>query len=153
MSDLQVVIFDINGQMFGADAAQVFQIIKYQEPTKIPKMPRFIDGILNFRDTVLPVINLAKRFDMGDIAINKKTKILVARIEDKYAGFIVNDVSEIIRFADNEIEPAPPMINAETAAYLKKVAVRGETLISVIDLERILNDSEIKKLSDSIKKA
>ena len=147
MSELQVVVFDVNGELFGAEASQVFQIIRYQEATKMPKMPKFIEGILNFRDSVLPVVNLAKRFDMGDIAVNKKTKILVTSIEDKFAGYIVNDVSEIVKFSDSEVDQVPSIINGETAAYLKKVARKGDKLISIIDLENILTASEIKKLT------
>jgi len=153
MSELQVVVFEVNGEFFGAEASQVFQIVKYQEATKVPKMPKFIEGILNFRDTVLPVVNLAKRFDMGDISVNKKTKILVTKIEDKFAGFIVNDVMEIVKFAESEVDPVPGIINGETAAYLKKVARKGDKLISVIDLENILTASEIKKLSNVNPKA
>lgn len=152
MDDIQVVIFDINGQQFGAEAWQVFQIIKYQEATKVPRMPKFIEGIMNFRDSALPVINLAKRFDMGDVTINKKTKILVARIDDNYAGFIVNDVSEILRFAGNEIDSSPIMMQTGAAEYLKKVAIRGEKLISIIDLEKVLNDNEVKRLSSTLKR-
>lgn len=150
MSELQVVLFDINGQLFGAEANQVFQIIKYQEATKMPKMPKFIEGILHYRDTVLPIINLTKRFDMGEILINKKTKILVTRIEDKYAGFIVNDVSEIVKFTEGEVDPAPAMLNSEASAYLKKIGKKGDKLISIIDLEKILNNNEVKKLSFKI---
>lgn len=153
MSDMQVVVFDISQQLFGAEAEQVFQIIKYQEPAKMPRMPRFLEGIINYRDTVLPVINLAKRFDMGELAVNKKTKILVARVEDSYAGFIVNDVSEIIRISDSEIEASPSILSTDVSAYLKKVAIKGDKLISIIDLEKILNDNEIKRLSRVAKKA
>ncbi len=148
MSELQVVVFEVNGEFFGAEASQVFQIIKYQEATKVPKMPKFIEGMLNYRDTVLPVVNLAKRFDMGDIAVNKKTKILMTRIEDKFAGFIVNDVSEIVKFNENEVDPVPNIINVETSAYLKKVARKGDRLISIIDLESILTADELEKLSN-----
>ncbi len=153
MSELQVVVFEVNGEFFGAEASQVFQIIKYQEATKVPKMPRFVEGMLNYRESVLPVVNLAKRFDMGDIAINKKTKILVTKIEDNFAGFIVNDVSEIVKFSENEVDPTPDIISGETAAYLKKVARKGEKLISIIDLENILTAGEIKKLSNVNAKA
>lgn len=151
MGGIQAVIFDINGQLFGAEASQVFQIIKYKEATKVPKMPKFIEGILNFRDSALPVINLAKRFDMGETTINKKTKILVTRINDNYAGFIVNDVSEILQFAENEINAAPAIMFTEASQYLKMVAIKGEKLISIIDLEKVLNESEIKKLSSTLK--
>ena len=83
MSEMNAVIFNLNDQLFGAEASQVFQIIRYQEPSKMPKMPRFIEGIINYRDTVLPVINLAKRFDLGDMDKTKKTKILVTKLGEK----------------------------------------------------------------------
>lgn len=147
MSELQVVVFELKGQLFGAETSQVFQIIKYNEPEKMPKTPKFIDGILSYRDTVLPVINLAKRFDMGETAVTKKTKILVTRIGDKYAGFIVSDVTEIARFAEEDVSVTPPVMNRETEAYLSKVGRKGDKLISIVDLQKILSEAEIKKLS------
>lgn len=152
MSELQVVVFSLNGQLFGAEASQVFQIIKYQETAKVPKMPRFLEGILNYRDSVLPVINLARRFEMGELEITKKAKILVTKIEDKLAGFIVNDVTEIMKFADEDIESAPLIMSSEVGAYLKKVAKKDDKLISIIDLEKVLNDKEIKRLSVNLPK-
>lgn len=147
MSELQTVVFSLNGQLYGAEASQVFQIIRYQEVTRIPRMPKFIEGIIEYRDSVLPVINLARRFETGESEINKKTKILVTRMDEKLAGFIVDDVSEIIRFSDEDIEPAPLLINSEAGAYLKKVGKKDGKLISIIDFERVLSDGEIKRLS------
>lgn len=153
MSELQTVVFNLNGQLFGADASQIFQIIKYQEVTKVPGMPKFIEGIINYRGFVLPVINLARRFDTGEIEVTKKTKILITRIDGKFAGFIVNDVSEIIKFSDGDIEPAPLIDNSEVSAYLKKVGKKGDKLISIIDFENVLNNNEIKRLSVKPSKA
>jgi purine-binding chemotaxis protein CheW len=147
MSELQVVIFDLNGQLFGADTSQVFQIIKYNNPEKMPKMPKFIEGMISYRDTVLPVINLAKRFELGETAVTKKTKILVTRIGEKYAGFVVSDVTEIARFAEEDISATPPVMNRETEAYLSKVGKKGDKLISIVDLHKILSEAEVKKLS------
>lgn len=147
MGELQTVIFSLNGQFYGADASQVFQIIKYQEMTKVPRMPKFIDGIINYRGAVLPVINLNKRFDMGETDISKKTKILVTKMGEKFAGFIVNDVNEIVKFTDEEIEPAPPIIYGDGCTFLSKVGKKGDKLITIIDLEKVLNDNEIKRLS------
>lgn len=153
MSDIQLVVFDVGGQVFGAETEQVFQIIKYQETTKVPRMPRFLEGIITYRDTFIPVVNLVKRFDMGELMVSKKTKILVTQLGDKYAGFIVNDVSEILRISDNEIEASPAILGSDVSAYLKKVAIKGDTLISIIDLEKVLNDNEVKRLSKVVKKA
>ena len=150
MSELQVVIFSLNGQLFGAEASQVFQIIKYQEVVKIPRMPRFMEGILNYRDTVLPIISLNKRFDLGETVFGKKTKIIVTNIKGSFAGFIVNDVIEIAGFTDNNLVPVPTVGNTEFAAYLKNVGKKGERLISIIDLDKVLEDTEIKKLSINI---
>ncbi len=74
MSELQMVVFSLNGQFYGAEASQVFQIIRYQEVTKVPGMPRFIEGIINYRGSVLPVINLNKRFELGELNVTRKTK-------------------------------------------------------------------------------
>ena len=153
MSEMNAVIFNLNGQLFGAEASQVFQIIRYQEPSKMPKMPRFIEGIINYRDTVLPVINLVKRFELGDAPVSKKTKILVTKIGDRYAGFIVNDVTEIMRFEEGEVEQAPSVVNMGTAAYIKKIGKKGEKLYSIIDLENILGEAEKKRLPTSGPKA
>ncbi len=147
MSELQVVVFSLNGQIFGAEASQVFQIIRYKEVTKIPKMPEFIEGILNYRGSVLPVISLNKRFELGDNAIGKKTKIIVSNIEGKLAGFIVNDVIEIARFNDGDIEPSPISVSYGAASFLKKVAKKGNQLISIIDLNNVLDEPEIKGLT------
>ena len=147
MSELQTVVFSLNGQFYGAEASQVFQIIRYQEVTKVPRMPKFIEGIINYRGSVLPIINLNKRFELGELDINKKTKILVTKLGDKQAGFIVNDVTEIIKFSDEDIEPAPSLIYGEANSFLTKVGKKGDMLVSIIDLEKILKDNEIKRLN------
>lgn len=79
MSELNAVIFNLNGHLFGADALQVSQIIKYQEPARIPRMPSFIEGVINYRGRVLPVINLVKRFELGKMDVNKKPRSLLRR--------------------------------------------------------------------------
>lgn len=146
MSELNAVIFSLNGQLFGAETSQVFQIIRYQEPMKMPKMPRFIEGVLNYRDSALPLINLVKRFELGEFSANKKTKILVVRIADKFAGFIVTDVMEIMRFSDSEVEMTPQVVVGGAETYMKKICRKGDRLFSIIDLEKILDTGEIKRL-------
>lgn len=148
MGELQTVVFSLNGQYYGAEASQVFQIIRYQETTKVPRMPKFVDGIINYRDMVLPVINLNKRFEIGELVITRKTKILVAKMEDKLAGFVVNDVSEIVKFSDDELEPAPNVVYGDSSKFISKIGKKEDRLITIIDMEKILSDSEIKRLKN-----
>lgn len=147
MSEQQTVVFNLKGQLFGADASQVFQIIRYQEVTKVPRMPRFLEGIINYRGDVIPVVSLIKRFDMGEDTITRKTKVLLTRIDGKLAGFMVDDVAEILRFTEEETEPAPGLLYGEAGTYLKNVGKKGDKLVSIIDLSKVLNDSEIKRLN------
>lgn len=150
MSELQVVVFSLNGQFYGAEAFQVHKIIKYQEPVKVPNMPSYIDGIIKYRDSVVPVIDLVNRFDLGKTEITKKTKIIIAKIDDKMVGFVVNDVNEIAKLNDDEIEAAPMILDGTSGAYLKKVAKKGDDLISIIDLYAVLDSNEVKELDVKI---
>lgn len=147
MSELQVVVFSLNGQLYGAEAFQVYKIIKYQVPVKVPQMPEYIDGIIKYRNSVVPVIDLANRFELGRSEITKKTKIIVVKIDDKMAGFVVNDVNEIAKLVDDEIEAAPMILESTSGTYLKKVAKKGDDLISIIDLYTVLDSDEVKELS------
>ncbi len=150
MSELQVVVFRLNDQLYGAEAFQVYQIIKYQVPVKVPKMPVYIEGMINYRDTVLPVIDLSRRFDVGKTEITKTTKIIVAKADNKFLGFVVNDVTEIIKLEESEIEEAPNVLKSTSGAYLKKIAKKGENLISIIDLYSVLDKNELEGLHDEM---
>jgi purine-binding chemotaxis protein CheW len=147
MEGIQVVVFTLNDEVCGVETNQVKEIVKYESITKMPEMPKFIDGVISLRGTVVPVVNLNKRFGLGDTEITKKTKIIINDIEGKLVGFIVNDVSEIIKIQAEDIENTPDLIKENQNSYLKNVGRRGEELISILDFSAILSDTEIKSLN------
>ncbi len=146
MEDLHVVIFRLNNELCGAETSQVTEILKYQEAEKVPKMPRFLDGLINLRGRIIPVINLNKRFELGETDITKKTKIIITQINDGYLGYIVNDVTEIVRFTKDELELTPEIINKTGNTYMKYVGKKGEKIVSILDLKGILSDKETVRL-------
>lgn len=146
MSELQVVVFSLNNEICGVDANNIKQIIKYQDTAKIPKMPEFIEGMTNLRGMAVPVINLNRRLGLGEAEVTKKTKILITEIEEHLIGFMVNDVIELGKFTENEIEKIPDIIQKAGNYYIRSVAKKGEKIISILDLGSILNGEEIKKL-------
>ena len=146
MADLQIVVFNLNVEVCGVDTSQIKQIIKYQEITKVPKMPKFIEGMINLRGRVIPVINLNKRFEFGETELTKKTKIIITEIEGHPLGFLVNDVQELMKLSDENIEVLPDLIHEAGNDYMKKVGKRGESLITIVDLHAILTESEMKRL-------
>lgn len=147
MEGIQVVVFTLNDEVCGVETTQVKEIVKYESVTKMPDMPNFVDGVISLRGAVVPVVNLNKRFGLGETEITKKTKIIINDVEGKLIGFIVNDVSEIIKIPAEDIEETPELIRETHNSYLKNVGRRGEELISILDLSAVLTDTEIKSLN------
>ena len=146
MKEMQIVVFTLNGEVCGVDASQVKEIVKFEELTKMPKMPKFIDGIINLRGIVVPVVNLTKRFNLGETEITKKTKIIIIEIEERLIGFIVDDVTEILKLSSQNIESTPDIIQKSYNHYLEYVGKKDDKLISILDLTNVLTDTELDKL-------
>jgi purine-binding chemotaxis protein CheW len=109
-------------------------------------MPRFIEGAVEYRGIMVPIINLNSRFGFGETEYTKKTKILITKVSEILLGFIVNDVPGIFKLSEREFEPAPDIIRQAGNVYLKNVAKINDNLVSVLDMGLILQDKELKKL-------
>lgn len=149
--EIQVVIVHLNNYICGIETPRVYKIVKYQDVMKPPEMPKFIDGMTRLAGIVIPVIDLNKRFGLGELSVNKKTKIIVSRVNEMLVGFIVNNVSEITMMKEEDIEKAPEMIKDFGNRYLKSVAKQGTNLISILDFNKIFNDNEINELEKQFK--
>ena len=150
MNEMQAIIFRLNNQLCGADTSQVKEIKKYVEVSKIPDVPEFIEGAINLRGRVVPIIDLNSRFGLGKSEITSKTKILVTAIDEKLVGFTVNDVIEITRFSHEEIEDVPEVLRNNTNYYLKSIGKQDDILVTIVDLSKILNSNEISTISHKI---
>lgn len=147
MPEMQVVIFGVNNEFCAAESSQVKEIVQYQELVQKPRMPKFIDGYISLRGNDVPIIDLNKRFELGETNITPNTTIIITIIKDSHIGFIVNDVSEIINLTDEDIESPPDLIVRADNTYLQCIGKKGDKIISVISLQKILNDKEIKRLT------
>lgn len=143
MSDLQVVIFDLNSFKCGVESSEVQEIVSYQEVFKVPDSPQFVEGIINLRGKVIPLLNLNKRFNEGEIPITKKTKIIISKVNDADIGFIVNEVKEITIFKDGDYEPPSDVLKLAHNDYIKYVGIRDEKLTLILNFSAILNENEL----------
>lgn len=146
-NEIQIIVFDLINELCGVETEQVNEIVRYQEVTKVPEMPDFIEGIINLRGKVIPIINLNKRFHLGNTPPDKNTKIIITNINDQQVGFIVDNVSEIVRLSDENIESPPELIKKWSKKYIKYVAKFKEKLINVLDLKSILTDEEMEHIN------
>jgi purine-binding chemotaxis protein CheW len=143
MDDMQAVLFNLNGIACGAGSSQVHEIVKLQEISRVPNMPRFIEGMINLRGKVVPIVNLNRRFDLGETPITKKTKIIITKVNDSFIGYIVNEVSEITKFPSDNLELPSEVLRKINNNYIKCVGIKEEKIIIILDLAGLLSDSEL----------
>jgi purine-binding chemotaxis protein CheW len=143
----QLVIFELGNENFGIEIASVEGIVKLQEITKIPQAPAYFEGITNLRGSVLPVIDLHRRFGMPEQERTSETRIVVANVDGVKTGMIVSAVSEVLTIEDNVIEPPPPMASNVNSSFIIGVAKIDNRLVILLDLAKILSTEEVNQLS------
>lgn len=147
MADMQIIVFDLINELCGVETEQVSEIVRYQEITKVPEMPEFIEGIVNLRGKVVPIINLNKRFHLGQAEVGSSTKIIITSLEDQQIGFVVDNVIEIVRLAPEDTEATPDLIKKWGKKYIKCVAKIKEKLVNILDLGSVLTEEELEHIS------
>jgi purine-binding chemotaxis protein CheW len=144
----QLVGFTIGEEVFGVDILMVQEIIRSSPITAVPNSPDFVEGVINLRGNIIPVIELRKRLNLfRDDSDMSDTWILILDIGGKITGFIVDSVTEVLKIQEDTIEPPPDIIvSGLESQYIKGVCDIGENLLILLDFDRILLVEEIKKL-------
>lgn len=142
----QIVVFQLMEQVYGIDINSVYEIIRMEAITKIPRAPHFVEGVINLRGRIIPVIDLGLRFGLGQAERTPASRIIIVEVSGQTIGMIVDSVQEVLRIPLNTIEPAPPVANGIDAAYLRGIAVLPERLIILLDQNKILMDEEKEQL-------
>jgi purine-binding chemotaxis protein CheW len=138
----QLVVFELANEHYGVDIAAVESIIKMQAITVVPQAPMFVEGVTNLRGSVLPVVDLRKRFGLDCQETGKNSRIVVVTIQGIKVGMIVDAVSEVLRISDDSIEPPPPMVTTLDSSFITGIAKVGEHLIILLDLGKVLSIQE-----------
>jgi len=131
----KIVTFSLGQQMFGIDMKALIEIREWEEPTPLPSEPPFITGVTNLRGTVVPVVGLAERLGWTPSVLHSRSCILVVTIAGKQAGFLVDEVADIIVINDDDVQPAPDVEIGEqnVIAGLIQVAPRTPEAASTAD--------------------
>ncbi len=144
----QMVVFDLASESYGVDIGAVREIIRMQEITKVPRSPEFVEGIINLRGSVIPVVDLRKRFNVPVGEQNKENRIVVVDIGGQDIGVVVDAVTEVLRISGDSVVPPSSVITTADSAYLLGIAKLADRLIILLDLERVLSDQEKDSLAD-----
>ncbi|MDK2805720.1 MAG: purine-binding chemotaxis protein CheW [Thermoanaerobacterium sp.] len=144
----QIVIFKLNDEEFCVDIMDVLEIIRMQTITKVPDVPSFVEGIINLRGTVIPIIDLKKRLKLKLTDYDDDTRIIIIKINEKSVGFIVDSVTEVLHVENDSIKEAPDIIAGIGKEYIESVVSYDDRLIINLDLEKILTESEKREIEE-----
>ena len=140
--ELQLVVFDLAEETYGVDIGSVREIIRIQEITKVPRTPDFVEGVINLRGKVIPVIDLRKRFGFLSTEHTKDTRIVVVDINGNDIGVVVDAVTEVLRLSADSVEPPTGAITTADSDYLLGIAKLETRLIILLDLQKALANME-----------
>jgi purine-binding chemotaxis protein CheW len=133
--ELQIVVFELGGERYGVEIAAVYEIIRHQPITAVPQAPSFVEGVINLRGRIIPVVDLRERFGLQRAPLSKAARIVVCEAAGIRVGLVVEAVNEVLVVPAEAIEPTPQVATGEEAAYLRGIAKLGERLIILLDLE------------------
>jgi purine-binding chemotaxis protein CheW len=131
----------VGGEEFGLDILRVQEIIRVQQLTRVPNSPDFVEGVINLRGKVIPVIALRKRFGLQILAQDKQTRIVVVEVKGTVLGFMVDSVSEVLRIPADTVEP-PPRLGKVEREYVSGVGKLNDRLLILLDVDRLMSESE-----------
>ncbi|WP_027633883.1 chemotaxis protein CheW [Clostridium hydrogeniformans] len=144
--EFKVLVFTLDNENYAADIMDIERILEYVTPTIMPDLPLFIEGVINYEDRILPIVNLNKKFNMKSSERTRENKIIVVKDGDTKVGMIVDVVSEVRDINVSQVEKAPDIASKVSKRYIKGLIKNNEKLIIYLDLAKILSDDEKEAL-------
>ena len=146
---LHLVTFDLMGEEFGVPILDVREIILMSDVTPVPNAPNFVEGVINLRGQIIPIVDLRKRFNLEQRGDVEKSRIVVVEVANSVLGLIVDGDSEVLRIPSDFVKPAPALIAGGIGAeYIRGIAYYQERMIILIDLHKVFNAEEMNTLSE-----
>lgn len=142
MDQIQLVGVKLGDEEYAIDVLKINTIIRSIEITIVPRMESYILGVMNLRGKVVPVIDLRVRFNLAKNDFDKATRIIVVNINNENIGFVVDEVTEVMRIKRSMVEPTPPLVGSIGQEYILGICKYDSRLIMLLDIDRVINESE-----------
>ncbi|WP_101843903.1 chemotaxis protein CheW [Halobacillus sp. Marseille-P3879] len=145
---MKVIIFQLDREEYAIPVHQVGSIERIMHITRVPRTSSFVEGVINLRGIVTPIIDLRSRFGIETAPYSESTRIIIANIEEMDVGLIVDAANDVLDFEVEAIEPPPEVIDTMEAEYVKGVVKVEKRLFILLNLSKVLSTSEIKELEE-----
>lgn len=138
----QVVSFRIGDDYFAADIFAVERVLRYQQPTPVPNLPEWIEGVIAYEQRMVPVIDLRRRFGLEHIEPRPETRVIVFGIGDGWIAVVVDAVLEVASFTAEQLSPPPALFRGLSAEYLRALIRQGDRVILLVEISQLLTATE-----------
>jgi purine-binding chemotaxis protein CheW len=140
----KLVTFRLGDDLFAADIFAVERVLRYQTARSLPDVPSWIEGVIEYQQRVIPVVNLRSRFELPERPAAPETRIVVLNAKGDWVGIVVDSVLEVSSVNASQVSPAPSFFRGLAGEYLKGILRRGEgeRLVIVLDVEQLLSATE-----------
>lgn len=143
---LQLVTFQVADEEFAVSILQVQEINRMLPITRVPHSPPCVEGVINLRGHIIPVIDLRKRFGLDVIERGSQSRIIVVEVDTRVIGFVVDQVREVLRIQDTIVEPPPSITSQVDVAYIEGVAKLEDRLLILLNLSQLLDAEELRQV-------
>jgi len=148
VSEVQMVAFKLEKEEFAVNIHQVREVLKMSRVTPLPQSAHYIEGVINLRGEVIPVVDLRKRFELPVGERGEQTRIIIVEIQNSNVGLIVDSVTEVLRFSSSAIQPPPARVAGTRTDLIKGVGKVADRLLIILNLEKILATEEVISLEE-----
>jgi len=150
--NLQLVVFNVGKELYGMGIESVHEIVKVPDITEVPDTPAFLEGVINLRGKIVPVVDLRKRLRLIGKERTKSSRVLITENDGRLVGLLVDAVSEVLKIPPDTVEAPPEMISSIGVEYITGVAKIGEQLIILLDLKKVFSIEDMKKVGAVVEK-
>ena len=142
--EMKILIFELNGEHYATDILDVERILGYVQTTEMPDAPSFVEGVINYEDSILPIISLNKKFKFkfNSTCNKEQTKIIVVKREEKKYGVVVDNVYEVTDINKESFETAPTITNQVSQKYIRGLVKLKDKIVILLNMGNILNEEE-----------
>lgn len=145
-SVIQLVGFRLADENYAIAITKIQEIILMKPITRIPHAPRFLEGLINLRGSVIPIVNLRKRFDLPPREIDDETRTIVVNLHDRTFGCIVDAVTQVMRIGSEEIQPVPISVKAVARRHISGLAKLEDRLLIILDIDKLFDPDELDEI-------
>lgn len=146
--ELHLVGFRVGRETFGVPISLVHEIVRVPEITAVPDAPDYIEGVINLRGKIVSILDLRKRFGEKQIAVDRKNRVMVVEVDKKLVGLVVDSASEVLKIPAEEIENPPNVFEEGDLNYVTGVGKLKGRLIILVDLTKVLQRGELKRIGE-----